>query len=76
MWSTLYQISANIEEVKSSNYIRMPIKHTPEHPITTGSIFTSNLRHLNDLFGMVVLDRIVAWGLHNIVSHNSLPSAN
>lgn len=56
---------------------RMPIKHTPEHPVVVASVGTLGIRgHLDNLLGVVVLDGVVAGDLDYIIAQDALASVD
>jgi len=55
------------------------VKHAPEHPVTARCSIPCcryTLRHLDNLFSMVVFNWVVAGYLDNIVADNASPSAH
>lgn len=62
-------------QIQSEVDIRMTIKDSPEHPIPAGLSFSLG-RDLDDLFGVVILDRTVAGKLNQIVSQNASSSVD
>ncbi|KAH0357970.1 hypothetical protein KCU83_g440, partial [Aureobasidium melanogenum] len=56
--------------------VRMAVKDTPEHPITTFGLARDRLGDVDDLLGMVVFNGVVARDLDDIVANDTRAAAN
>ncbi len=51
----------------------MAVEHSPEHPVVASTILA---RYLDDFLGVIILDRVVAGQLDQIVANDTLPSVH
>jgi hypothetical protein len=56
--------------------VRVTVKDTPEHPITTLGLTRKRLGDVDDLLGVVILDGVVAGDLDKIVANDTLTATD
>jgi hypothetical protein len=54
----------------------MAVKNTPKHPIAVICLGGRSAGYLNNLFGVIILNRVVTGQLYEVVTCNTLSSAD
>ena len=57
-----------------SCYLRVTVKHAPEHPVAVVSLSRRPARNLHNLLGVIILNWVVAGQLDKVITSNTLTS--